>query len=105
MDIDITQFLVELAIVLVPIVAGYAVRVWRQNAAAIEKKIEAEIGETWWNLIETAANTLIHAAEQASGIDTNEEKKAFVLYHLNKLVAEWNIPLTTDQLDAILVRS
>lgn len=101
-DINFVQLAVGMAVILIPIIAGYAARIWQLNAAAIEKRIQAEIGEKWWNLAETAANTLIHAAEQTSGIDTNEEKKAFVLDQLDELAQAWNIPFSREQLSAII---
>ena len=99
---EVIQFIINMAVILLPIIAGAAVNVWRKHAAAIEKRIEAEVGEKWWNLIETATVTLVNAAEQVSGIDTNEEKKAFVLSQLVSLTNLWNIPLSEAQLDAII---
>ncbi len=101
-SINWLQILVGAAVVMIPMVAGYAAVLWRQHSAAIEKKIEAEVGETWWTLLESVARTLIASAEQTTGIDTNEEKKAFVQAKVEELAAAWNIPVTPEQIDAII---
>lgn len=98
----ILQYAISFAIILAPVIAGAVAAVWYKNSAVLKEKLRAEMGPKWWNLVETAASTLINAAEQVTGIDTNDEKKAFVLDQLEKLVIAWNIPLTKEQLDAII---
>ena len=92
----------ELAIVAVPIIFGYVAVAAKRALEAGEKKAIATIGDSWWYALETAAAVLIRSAEQTAGIETNEQKKAFVLARLTEWATAASIEVNEELLDAII---
>lgn len=101
-EFDFMDLGIRFAVYIIPVLLGWGINIWRQNSNKIAERIEAEIGERWWKLLREGAETLIHAAEQITGIDTNEEKKDFVLNQLVLLAEAWKVPLTREQIGYIV---
>lgn len=84
--------------VLVPLIAKRI----QAYLVTLEDEIESRIGENVWYEIKDWARVLINAAQQKADLDTDEKKKEFVLDHLVDLAELYNVPVTREQLDALI---
>jgi hypothetical protein len=100
-----TEFWVTGVLAIVLLVIGLIIRFVRQAWPVWEEKARSEIGATRWALLCSAARNLILAAEQMAaqaGLDTGEKKKAFVVARLVQQAATLGIPITPEQVDALV---
>ena len=98
----INELPVRLALFALPLLATIAVFYWRRFQTAATEEVEARVGETQFHLLENWARSFILAAEQITGIDTNEEKKNFVLDALDGMARQLNIPVTRATLSVLI---
>lgn len=93
---------VRLALYALPVLAAVVVFYWRKLQIAATEEAKARIGESQFHMLESWARSFILAAEQITGIDTNEEKKAFVLDSLDSIAIQLNIPISRAVLDVMI---
>ena len=108
---DLLGILIDAAILVVPILAVVVARVLIRYINTLDEKAGDEIGEAQWNNLKDWAAILIRAAEQKVNPETtgisdpsvlNELRKDFVLQHIHQLVAQLDLPIEPNQVDALV---
>lgn len=82
----------------VPVIVS---RIWRLANGALAR-FEEQIGGEKFEQLREWAETLIRAAEQKAGLETNEQKYDYVFNLLRERAVELGVPLSLNQLDALL---
>lgn len=102
MSDELTQALVGLVLALVsafiPVVAFYG----RQYAQQLIAGAEARLGAERMEQLLTMAEIFIRAAEQSFVMEHGEEKEQFVVAKLMVLVKRHDLPLTHDDVTAVV---
>jgi hypothetical protein len=100
-----TNILVSAAIAILVILVGVVVFFARKYFPVFEESAKAQIGVAQWNMLKGFIRTLILAAEQEAakqGLDTGAKKKEFVVNKLMELTAQFNIPVTKEQVETLV---
>jgi len=93
---------VATAVIMVPVLAG-TIFYWLQPyVQKLKAEVEARLGTANWALLQMTVRTFILSAEQVTGLDTGEKKKAYVVKLLNDFAVSHNIPVTEDQIHALI---
>lgn len=74
----------------------------RHYLLQLRDKAEAEIGSERFNLIWNFTETMIRAAEQHLGLETNAAKKTYVVDAVYTFATAQGWPLTHEQIDDIV---
>jgi hypothetical protein len=98
----LTPVLVNILILAVPALVGVLVYFAVPYLRALHAEVQARLTENQYYLIRSVVSTLIHSAEQLTGLDTNEKKRRYVLDMAATFAARYNIPISEDELDALL---
>ena len=93
---------VSALVILLPVVVAILSYYLRGLMLELKKRAENEVGESKVSRILEIAELLIRAAEQITGLETDEAKKDYVTKQLQVAVDDLNLPLTPEQLDAII---
>lgn len=84
--------------VVLPVLANQA----RYYFLALREKVAAELGSERFNLVWNFCETMIRAAEQQIGLETNAQKKEFVVTAVYKFAQSQSWPLTYEQVDNLV---
>lgn len=93
---------VSALVILLPVVVAILSYYLRGLMLELKKKAESEVGESKVSRMLEIAELLVRAAEQITGLETDEAKKDYVTKQLQVAVDDLNLPLTPEQLDAII---
>lgn len=99
---ELVQVLFDAAILVFPVLAGIIAYYLRTYLMSLGEKVSGEIGQAKYDMIVQWAEIMIRAAEQATGLEGDEAKKAYVFEELNTIVDQVGIPISDDQLDALI---
>ncbi len=88
--------------ILIGVIAFLLYKYVRPYLIMLEAKVADEVGYAQWQTIKEYAVTFIYAAAQKRGLDTPEARYEYVFNLLVSAAAELNIPVTEDQIDALL---
>ncbi len=101
MDIDWNAVLTNLVFVMliaaIPIVVGLVRSLVQQQL----DRLELEIGERNYWLLQSFAHDVVAAAEQTLG-DANIDKKAYAVKMLSEMVQSLGLEVTPEQIDALI---
>lgn len=93
---------VATAVIMVPVLAG-TIFYWLQPYyQKLKAEVESRLGASNWALLQMTVRTFILSAEQVTGLDTNEKKKAYVVKLVFDFAQAHNIPVTESQIDALI---
>ena len=95
----IFRLAIGLASVVVAIVLPILANQVRYYLLELRAKVEAELGSERFHLVWGYAETMVRAAEQQTGLDTNAKKNAFVDKVVYEFAQAHGWPLTHEQVD------
>lgn len=93
---------VSALVILLPVITTVLFYYLKGYIQELKKKVEGQIGTDKLDKVMAMAELLIRAAEQVTGLETDEAKKAYVAKELSELVETYGLPLTPAQIDAII---
>lgn len=94
--------LVAAAVLVIPAAAAVLVVYLRSYLTVLAKKAQAELGAANYELLLKLGRNLVLAAEQTFILGNNSGKKQFVMKMLRDFASQHNIPISEDQLDALV---
>jgi hypothetical protein len=93
---------VSALVILLPVVIAILSYYLKGYLQELKKRVEGEVGKERLDQVLELTELLIRAAEQLTGLETDEAKKDYVTKELTELVADLGLPLTPEQIDAII---
>lgn len=102
MNEEVVKLLVDSGLLLIPILAAVLVYYGRNYLIALEADAKARLGERNYNLLAQLAKSTVLAAEQISGLTSNEAKKLYAMRTLRDLADRYHIPVDDRQLDTLI---
>jgi len=99
---ELVQVLIAAAVALIPVVAGIATFYLKGYLEKLGEKADNEIGEANMDVILKFAEVFVRAAEQMFGLADEEAKKDFVVDQLEKIVDQLGLPISDEQLEALV---
>ena len=99
---ELVQVLIAAAIALIPAVAALATFYLKGYLEKLGEKADQELGEANVDAILKFAEIFVRAAEQMFGLAEEAQKKAFVVDQLEKIVDQFGLPISDEQLEALV---
>lgn len=92
----------QILLLVLPVLAGIAVREYRKRVAAANAEIEARIGREKYEFLEILAWRFVHAAEQQFGAGSGHKKYAYVVGLVQLVARRLDIDVTGAEIRALI---
>ena len=99
---DLTSVIIAGAVAILPVIFAIVARQLQRYLISLEAQVENRIGSDNWDLVERLAWKMVAAAEQTTGLDSGEKKKAWVYQRLVNFCVDYQIPITPEQINALI---